>query len=64
MRGTTLKASRKNCEDRHFKCHMECEKYIEYTKALDEIKEIKRREGITNDWEIKKSKRLARFRRH
>lgn len=26
-----------NCQERHYKCHSECERYKEYRKNLDEI---------------------------
>ena len=28
-----------DCKDRHESCHADCEKYIQYTKALDEYRE-------------------------
>lgn len=30
----------KDCTERHFKCHSQCEKYTEWRKAYDEWKEM------------------------
>lgn len=39
-----MKAPCLDCMERHFKCHSECEKYIEYVKHNTKIYENRRRE--------------------
>lgn len=33
----------KDCPDRHYKCHSECEKYAEYDRINKEIREEKKK---------------------
>ena len=45
-----MKNQCKDCEDRHMGCHVECEKYAEYRKWIDdrkaEIQEEKTKEAL------------------
>ena len=40
----SMNAPCKNCPDRHYLCHAECEKYTEFRKLRDEFLERKQKE--------------------
>ena len=40
-----MKAPCLDCEERHFKCHSDCEKYIEYVKHNTKIYENRNKEN-------------------
>jgi hypothetical protein len=44
-----LKAPCKDCPNRHYLCHSECEKYIEYKKQNDEIREKRLKDNQTKN---------------
>ena len=43
-----LKAPCKDCPERHYLCHSECEKYLEYKKQNDALREQRLKESQTN----------------
>lgn len=44
MNEGNFKAPCLNCQDRHFKCHSGCVKYLEYKKAIEEFNKKMREE--------------------
>ena len=49
-----MKVPCKDCPDRHYKCHSECEKYIEYKKRCDDLRERDRLERVSRHIEIER----------
>ncbi len=44
------KAPCKDCEDRHPACHDKCERFADFRKEIDRIKEAKRQHMIREGW--------------
>lgn len=42
----------KDCTDRHFKCHAECERYREFKKRCDDMRERERLDSLARRIEI------------
>ena len=47
----------KNCPDRHYKCHSECEKYIKFLAENEKRKEYLRFENKLTDVEVNRIKK-------
>ena len=42
----------KDCPDRHYKCHSECERYREFKKHCDDMRERERLDNLVRRIEI------------
>lgn len=51
----------RRCEERHPKCHKDCEKYIEWRRKRDEEYEHYRKQHEVVEYEINRSKKIARW---
>lgn len=51
----------KDCPDRHVGCHSDCERYLEFRKKLDELREKKRIESEKEYASIPHKNRYAWF---
>jgi hypothetical protein len=54
-----MRAPCKDCPDRHELCHAHCEKYIEYRKQLDEVREKRMMEAEINSTHYAMRKKMA-----
>lgn len=39
-----------NCKERKYKCHVTCERYLNFKDKLEKIKQVKTLESIRNAW--------------
>ena len=60
-----MKAPCKDCPDRQVNCHSTCEKYIEFKKESDRLREERFAKGEANRYEIERNnRRYKHFRNH
>ena len=55
-----MKVPCKNCTDRHYKCHSECEKYLKFLKENEKRKEVMMRESKIHNDDMERLKRWWR----
>lgn len=58
-----MNAPCKNCSDRHYKCHSECEKYIAYNSEREKIRAKKKANVQNNDFVFSTIEHLQRKKR-
>lgn len=53
----------KDCPDRHYKCHSECERYKEFRKHCDNVRKQMQLESLSRKIEIDRAIRTKEYHR-